>query len=370
MRVKILRVGHAAAASGLLVVTGQATLGCAAETEDGERVEEAGDALSPGEATLVIHEAGGSDIYMTQSTTDEFLRVGEQLHVTLPAWYLWALLYPSDPMPNDVPRLQALEATLELHALDQATLIGVKELASPPWNTTTDAYSLQAMAGPVGIPAKTDTLRFKLTVTDALNPGALVVLDTPQLPQVHVFGGELPSKSLLFDNLNGAKRQRVVEGDQLFSGAPFQFGVTDWRADQIVDRLTINTQIGVAEAAGRFGWYSFPIYGTLHYEVRYGVYFNDAQGWRPEALLAPAPDSVLLPVGSTGRTVYEAIFNPPAKATKMSLYLHVQAFLHVDYGPYPNLVEQWYAQGADVLVRDSYDNPNGAFTNYDYSLQK
>ena len=370
MRVNVLRVGKAAA-SGLLIVGAPGVLGCApdeAESE-GEAIDTSGDALNPGAATLMLTD-GASDIYLSQSTTDEFLRVGETINVKLPGWYLWSMLYPNDPIPSDVNRVKALSATLELLGFDKQLAQAPRTFPAATWNAASDVWSLEATTGSLAIAAKTDTLKFQLTLTDAMNPAAMVTLGPSELPVAPVFAGELPRKSLLFDNLNATKRQRVIEGDLIVAGAPLHFGVSDWRAEQIVDKLTINTQIGVAEAAGRFGWYSYPIHGTLQYEVAYGVNFNDGLGFRPEALLAASPASPLLPIGAMGRTMYEATLQVPSKSLRMSMYLHVKAFLVADYTTYSNVTAQWYQQGAVMLVRDSYDNPGGSFTNYEFNLQK
>jgi hypothetical protein len=368
MRVNVLRVGKAAAATGLLVAAGPGSLGCAAEPEDGEPVTETNDALSPGTATLVLG-GGPADLQVAETSTDEFLRAGQVIHIRMTGWHLWSLLYPADPVPNDVNRLKALAPALQMRPFDKALALTPRLFPGITWNMTNDVWALEATTGALTIPAKADTIRFQLTITDAMNPGAMITLDMSQLPSAHVFSGELPSKSLLFDNLNGTKRQRIIEGDQIVASAPLLFGVSDWRADQVVDKLTIDTQIGVGQAAGRFGWYEYPIYGALQYEVRYGIKFDDTKMWQPEQLMAGNAASVLLPIGATGRTVYETAFTVPLKATKVSIYLHIKAFLIADYSGH-DVVQQWYQQGSSTLVRDSYDNPNGPFTNYDYSLQK
>ena len=77
---------------------------------------------------------------------------------------------------------------------------------------------------------------------------------------------------------------------------------TDWRADVVVDKSLIDTQIGMALSGTRFGWITVPIYGKIVHEVSYGVYFDDGLGWRPEAMLSPNADSRYL---GAGRTVYE-----------------------------------------------------------------
>jgi hypothetical protein len=53
----------------------------------------------------------------------------------------------------------------------------------------------------------------------------------------------------------------------------------------------------------------------------------------------------------------------------MSLYTHVKTFLVADYTPYSNITQKWYQDNEKVLKKDLYDNPFGAFSNYDYTLQ-
>lgn len=368
MRVNVVRMSKAAA-SGFLLVGAPGVLGCVAEEAAGdEALAEANDALSAGTATLLLSD-GASDLYLAQSSTDEFLRVGETINVRMPGWYLWSLLYPNDPFPSDVNRVKALQPSLELRAFDQALPLPKKNFPAATWNAAADAWSLEATTGTLAIGAKTDSLSFQLVITDAMNPNVSVTLTPSQLPTAPVFGGALPQKSLLFDNPNGTKRQRVIEGDLIVAGAPLLHGVTDWRVEQIVDRSTINTQIGEAEAAGRFGWYTYPIYGTLIYEVSCGIDFHDGTGWKPEAPLAASPASTMLPIGAGGRTMFEGTFAVPSKSTKISMYVHARAFLVADYTGISNITQQWYQQGQTTLMRDSYDNPSGAFSNYEFSVQ-
>lgn len=368
MRVKVLSMGTATAMSDLLGATGPAAPGSAAEAEGGGASAGAESAGGAGAATLLLTN-GGADISLVQSTTDEFLRVGEAINVTLPAWYLWSLLYPTDALPSSVDRLKALVPALTLVALDKQLPIGAEVFPEATWNAAADPWSLQAATGALVLPERTDAIQFQLTITDAKNAAATVTLGAAQLPSAHVFGGELPAKTLLLDTLGAQKRQRVIEGAPIVAGAPLLLGCTDWRADQIVDRLTLDTQIGVGQGMSRFGWYEYPIQGQLLYEVRHGVSFDDPPGFRPEELMPSNPTSALLPLGAYGRVAYESTVPIPATATKMSLYLHVKAYLIADYSGVSDVIQQWYPQGQSILLRDSHDNPSGPFTNYDFTLK-
>jgi hypothetical protein len=81
------------------------------------------------------------------------------------------------------------------------------------------------------------------------------------------------------------------------------------------------------------------------------------------------PTSPFLPLGARGRVAYESTVPVPANATKMSLYLHVKVYLIADYSGVSDIIQQWYPQDQSILLRNSYDNPNGPFTNYTFSLQ-
>jgi hypothetical protein len=360
-----------AAASTLLVAAGGA-LGCGGEAEPAIGLEPTAEAdleLSAGSATLVFdyQSAPGAafGLNVQQSTTDEIVRVGETLSIEMPAWVLWQELYPQDPVPSDAERLKKLQGTVSVRPLDKGKIATITLPIAT--FTGTDPYDVRAHTNAFIVPAKTDALGFEITIKDAMNPAASVVLPASSIRSVQVFGGDLPNKTLFFDTSGGpARRQRVIEGNNLIAGADFVFSFSDWRADVVVDKGSIDMQIGVATVASRFGFVDTPIYGKLAHEVSYAVYFNDALGWRPETGLPPTQASRLLP---PGRTSFEATINVPAKATKMSLYAHVKTHLVADYSGYSNIKEKWYADNEQVLVKDQYDNPFGAFTNYDYSIQ-
>ncbi|NUQ73740.1 MAG: hypothetical protein HUU21_09310 [Polyangiaceae bacterium] len=361
--------GAVSAASTLLVAAGGA--GCVAEPVDEpmtEPVAESEDELSAGSAVLVLGFQYAPPIEfvldVTQSTTDEFIRATESLQIELPAWMLWQELYPQDPVPNDANRLKQLTGSVKVHLFDKAQKVGVLTLPIVSF-TGAMASEVVARTGSFNVPSKIDALSFELILGDDANPGVMGSIPGTAIRTLPVFGGELPNKTLFFDT-SGARRQRIIEGNNLVAGANFLVSYSDWRADMIANKASIDTQIGVAEVASRFGFIQTPIYGKIIHEVSYGIYFNDFIGWRPEATLTANPSSRLLPLG---RTAFEATLKAPAKATKMSIYVHVKTFLVADYTPYSNITQKWYQDNEKLLKNDQYDNPFGAFTNYDYTLQ-
>src|SRR5262249_36615906 len=140
---------------------------------------------------------------------------------------------------------------------------------------------------------------------------------------------------------------------------------TDWRADTLVDRSSINTQIGNAPGVGRFGNYTTPIFGTLVHEVTYGYAF-DGGDWVDDQQLPANAASRLL---NQGRTAFEANLDVPANKSKLSLYFHVRTYLIADYSQWGNVTDKWYQDQQKVLVRERWDNPNGAYSNYDFDLE-
>jgi hypothetical protein len=358
------------AASTLLVAAGGA--GCDAEpvTESvTEPVTEAEAELGVGSAVLALDYHYGSPFEfgfnVTQSTTDEFVRATESLQIEIPAWLLWQELYPQDAVPNDASRLKQLNGSVAVHLYDKSLKVATLVLPITGF-TGADPYDVDAHTGSFNVPSKIDAIAFEVTIGDNVAPGVTGVLPASTIRAVPVFGGELPNKTLFFDTVNVNRRQRIIEGNNLVAGASFLLSYSDWRADVLADKSSIDLQIGVANVASRFGFVQAPIYGKIMHEVAYGVNFNDAIGWRPEASLNANSSSNLL---GPGRTAFEATLKVPAKATRMSVYIHVKTYLVADYTPYSNITQKWYQDNEHVLKKDVYDNPFGAFTNYDYAIQ-
>jgi hypothetical protein len=368
LKVTVRRAGTGVAtASSLLLATGSGTLGCAADMDDpsGEPTAEAEDALTPGTGTLALDGfPGGTYIRLGVSSTDEFLRAGEVLNLELPAWLLWDTLYPGMGLP-DTTRLSQLAATVNVIVIDKATTIATLKVPTASFKNPGDPYGYTAVTKSFTVPTKADWLKFEIVVTDALAPGQSATLGQNQLSTLAVFGGELPQKSLFFDTVQSTKRQRVIEGDDPIAGTKLNFAYTDWRADVIVDKTSIDLQIGKAQSASRFGWVTVPIYGKLVHEVAYGVFFDDGLGWRPEAPLTANATSRYV---GAGRTSFEVTLDMPAKARRMAMYVHVKSYVIADYSGVQNITEKWYMDGEKVLKADKYDNPNGPFTNYTFSI--
>jgi hypothetical protein len=368
MKVIVRRAGTQVAAASSLLIAASGTAGCVIDAEPGgEAISQHGDAIVGGSATLVANGwPGAVSLTVTGSTTDELVRITEALSFNVPAWMLWDTIHPNTSFPN-LARLQQLQPTVTVLYFDQGVQIGSATL-STSW-TGAQAETLSAVTSQFTVPAQVDTLKFEIALTDAGDPAASAEIDADAITAIPVFGGELPDKSALFDTSYSTFRTRVVEGDLPVKGADVTLGYTDWRADALAERSTINTQIGVREAWGRFGVYTMPIYGTIVHEVSVGHYFDDGGGWRSEQALAPVAGSRLLSASAAGRTAYEKTLAIPANATILSMYFHVKTYLVANYQGQSGVTQQWYTQGSQNLVRERWDNPYGPYSNHDLSLQ-
>jgi hypothetical protein len=337
-----------------------------AKDEDAADAELFGDeegASSASSARLELQLSGAparASFRLASSPTDEFVRVGEVVTITLPAWLLWEVLYPSEPVPDDT-RLEQLTATVDVHFHDKAARLGGKSLVVESFTST--LYGTYGETAPFVIPDRTGSLSFALTIKDGQKKATL---GRDQVAPISVFGGDLPDKTLLFDNMiGGVLRQRVIEGGSLSVGARVTLSYTEWRADQVVDKTNINTQVGVEAFNAPAGASVRPFAGKLVHDVYYRAQFNDAQGWRPETQLTPNPSSAL----SFGGTNFEATLTIPAGVTVLELYFHVQTYLVAEYSKDAKITARWRKENERVLMRDKYDNPFGPETNFSFPIR-
>jgi hypothetical protein len=367
VRVRHVRAGLAGV-SGLMML-GNAAAGCAVEAEE-ESFEgvtsEATAAAGTGtfELTRADYSPEGPryDLVETNST-DEFVRVGEKVTITAPSWFLFDLLEPNGGEVYTAPRMKKLKVTVHLSFVKNGQVTSTKDVKIASWQGT-EFWNLSARFATFTIPKAADSIDYALTIVDGARTVTLGKADFLETP---VFGGQAPLKHVIFDNNGGELRQRVVEGGNPIYGGEAVIAYTDWRADTVVDKMSIDRTIGKVTGFGRFGQYEMTIYGDVQYEVSYGYAFDD-QSWQEQALPATS-ESRLLPRG--GRTSYETKLPLPAGARKLSTYFHVKAYLVADYTRYGNITWKKYADGARVLVREKWDNKDGQpGQNYDFTLEK
>jgi len=354
-------------ASGLLALSGVVTACTAPDaTEDFESDESALTVTNPGTGVFELGWAYGTPTgytFTAKNSTDEYVRALEKMTFSIPAHFLWSQLYPSDAMPEDLDRLKQLSARVSITYYKEGASYGQTSVKTTSWQGDMP-YNLASETTPFIVSRRAQAMRFAIEITDiGTSPPAKKTLDESSFFEVNVIGGTLPHKTLLFDSYGQTLRSRVLEGGGPVRGADVSLGYTDWRAATLVDASAIDRQIGTATSYGRFGAVEVPIYGELEYEIAYGAAIDGA--WQAEQALVANGESRLMP--PIGRTAYEGSLALPKNAQSLQLYFHVKTFLKVDYSKYPNVKWRKYADGERLLVREKWDNENGAVNdNYDF----
>jgi hypothetical protein len=368
--IRRLRAGLAGA-SGLVLLQ-PADTGCAAPVAAPSigTTASADTAIDPGTGVLMpspYWTPSGTTHYSIAATgsVDEFVRVGEKLTFNIPAYQLWTGVKPNDAIP-DVATLESLQATFQVAFLSKGDVVGRATPTVTSW--TGDAfYDLVGSTSAFVIPEKTDTLEIGLVIVDP-SDGTRVELADLDFDTVPVFGGELPLKHVLFDNQGTTLRQRIVEGGGLLPNGTVLVTYTDWRADEIVGKTSLDRQIGTAQSYSRFGLITVPIFGRIEYVVTAGYSYQADWGFTTYPLTATQTSRV---INQAGRTAYESTLYVPNGSTDLQMYFRVQAYLVADYSSYgSSVLTRKYNQGDRILMKDAYDNKNGkAFSNYDVPVE-
>jgi hypothetical protein len=344
---------------------------CTAEpgAEDFEESESALTVTNPGTGVFELGWAYGTATgysFTARNSTDEYVRALEKMTFTIPAHFLWSQLHPTESMPQDLERLKKLSAKVSINYYKQGASYGQTSVKTNAWQGT-QLYDLSATTTSFIVSRRAQAMRFSIEISDAgVSPAAKKTLDESSFFETQVIGGTLPQKTLLFDNNGQSLRTRVLEGGLPVRGAELAIGYTDWRAATLVDASSIDRQIGNATSFGRFGPVQIPIYGELEYEISYGAAVDGA--WQAEQALLANGQSRLMP--PTGRTAYEGSLSIPTGAQGLQLYFHVKTFLKVDYSRHQNVGWRKYNDGERLLVREKWDNENGAsHDNYDFATE-
>jgi hypothetical protein len=359
-------------ATGLIALS-SGLAACAApdvEADDLESSDSAYTVSNPGSGVFELGWAYGAptgySFTLTQSTTDEYVRARENMSFAIPAHFLWSHLHPNDPMPADVARLKQLSAKVKAVYTKNGAAFSSSTVATTAW-TGSETWNLSATTPSFTVNRRAQGVRFELTIKDAGDPAATVTLGADQFLEVPVIGGTLPNKTALFDNYGPTLRERILEGGLAVRGADLAVAYTDWRAATLIDSSSVDRQIGTQTSFSRFGAIQVPIYGELEYEISYGVAIDGV--WQDERALTANGKSRLMP--PVGRVAYEGNVSIPKTAQGLQFYFHVKAFLKVDYARYSNITWKKYADGERLLVREKWDNENGApGDNWDLETEK
>ena len=401
LRVTVKRVGAGALGAASLLTIGNTAGGCAvdaAEHHENGSTENAASAttamsvatvkasadLSLGYAYDLDGSTNAEFLVQSPSGTDEFVRPGQSLRVRVTQYYLWRYLHPDDYWGED-SRLDQLSVSVKVEHLFHGAPVGAPSVVAMTGFETPQPYgSKEAVLAPFTVQAGADSLRLTLVITDAAAPTARVEVGYPVLPPVAIFGGDGANKTLLFDstgNQPGATlRNRVLDGGNIVAGNVMSLGYTHFRADQIANVQGIafaETVIGKQRNYGRGGPVIIDIVGKVVHEITAGVQFDDGAGWRPETAMVanarsreraevfPAPASPSWGGVFGLQTTYELATRVPEAATRASLYFHVKTYLVADYSGAYDVTARNYKDGQRILLRETFDNPGGAGTNYE-----
>ena len=364
IKVRVTKAGMAGASSFLALAAGIGA--CAAPAEESVDSTESGITVqNAGTGTFNLTWAYGTTsgyTFTATNSTDEYVRTGEKMNFSVPAYFLWQRLHPNDAIPNDLARLQKLKGKLKAAFFKGGTEFAHKTVSTTSF-TGTQTYDLQAVTGQFTINAGTETVKFELVITDAGAPGATATMSYGDFLETAVIGGSLPNKTVLFDTDYGQLRQRVLEGGKIVRGSNVSVGYTDWRAATIVDSSTLDRNIGGGTSYGRFGSFEMPLNGNVEYEITFGLAVDGVH--QDEQKMTGSSTSRLLTLA--GRTAYEGSLAVPASAQHVDVYFHIKAWLVVDYNAFPSVKTRRYNQGDRILLREKWDNLNGqAFADYDF----
>lgn len=364
-------VGVTLAGVATLTGVGAGALACAVPTEQAASSSSAADTLTAA-GTGVITLGNVSLSYASTSDGDEFIRVGETLSLVAPwndmYWYAGSAVnggeYGTPPGQGAPPPGYTVNATISFLGPD-GSLASTQVLPltfDANGNGTSDSFTVPS--------APHFTVAF--TIYDPSNNAYQVTdVENTNFP---VFGAYLPNKEVLFDNDgSGATRERVIEGGSLVAGANVTLSYTDWRADRMVNKDSLNLTIGQGESYSRFGNMLVNIQGVLSYNIQ-AVYSTDGGNtWSNPVTLNANADSDALN-DAPGRTAYETTLTLPNGASDFRVAFQIQAILTAN--PNYQYVNNWYDSpngapyqlGAQYTLADVWDNDGAADGYYDFSV--
>jgi hypothetical protein len=355
-----------------LIAIGGGLAGCADAADATTEVasdESAFTVADPGTGVFELGWAHGTSsgyAFTAKNSTDEYVRVQEKMTFTIPVYFLWQQLHPSDRMPTDLERLKQLSAKVVVSYLKNGASYAGTTLFTNDW-LGDQSSNLRATTPAFVVDKKAQAMRFAVEIKDSgvSGPPLTRLFDESSFFTQAVIGGTVPDKTLLFDTNGFSMRSRILEGGRPVQGAELAIAYTDWRASTLVDASKIDREIGTQQSFGRFGPSEIPIYGEIVHEVSYAIAVDGE--WQEEQTLIPNGRSRLLPAN---RLAYEGNVSIPENARNVEIYFHVKTFLKADYSQFSNIHHKKYADGALVPMREKWDNKEGAPSqNYGFATE-
>jgi len=359
-----------AAAALIGAALAQANVNCAPadHTEDGYETAIASKGAaysvpSPGEATLRLdyyytgYGAPQKQFSVTDTTTDEFVRVGEKLALEVPGWVVVPLV--QDEAGTVSPEnLSTSTVRFVITWLHGGRTLSTQTVKVTSWKADSTYGWPSARAEGVVVPKGATGMRTTVEATsaDGKKSGKEVLAETA------IFGGELPNKHLYFDLGSDGPQSRVIERGAPVAGSELVVAYAEPRADRLVDSSSIDRRVGRVKTYNpRFGTYEGDVFGELVHVISVGYDFG---GGFEEQALTKSPISYLRYGNSQ-----ETRLHVPDGATKASMYFHVKTYLVAKYPTYGEVTERKYKEGEWILVREKWDNPSGAGTNFAFGTE-
>ncbi len=319
---------------------------------------------SPGAATLRLdfyYSGSGApqkQFSVGETTTDEFVRVGQKLTLEIPGWVILPLV--QDEAGSVTPEnLSSSNVSLVITWLHGGATLSTETVKITSWKAEGSSYGwpdarIESIVVPKGATGMRSTIVG--TSADGKKTGRETLAETP------VFGGELPNKHVYFDLGSDGPQSRVLERGEPVAGSELVVAYADGRADRLVDSGSIDRRVGRVKTYNpRFGTYESDVFGEVIHVISVGYDFGG--GFREEALTRSP-----LPYARYGNT-QETRLHVPDDATRVAMYFHVKTYLVAKYPTYGEVTERKYKDGEWILVREKWDNPSGAGSNFAFGTE-
>jgi hypothetical protein len=316
---------------------------------------------APGEGTVFLHSYD-----FAYSGQDEFIRSGETITASLDYYDLESFLGWSEWESKYKDHPELVTATLQIALWHpDGTITYLKKPVS--WKLAgADSFTTVGIAEPFVVPQGIPQITFDFLIDNGSGIAKSLVAEYGIRADFPVFGAYLPAKLALFDNDGAGKpRTRVVEGGGLVPGATSTVSYTDWRADTLIDKSTLDLYIGKRYSGNRFGPVLVDAQGYLSYDVS-AVYSTDGGRTWQSLKMDMHGSPAAIPHTWQSRVAYEGLLALAQGAQDIQIAYHVKARLVVTYQP-GEIVDPKYPNGAVIDLREAWDNNGGA--NYVISVE-
>lgn len=303
-------------------------------------------------AVVDTRDASGAE------TSDEFVRVGQKLTLDIPGWAILPLVQDETGSITSETLAANANVKVEITWLHAGGTLAKQTVKASSWKADATYGWPDAITDAFVVPKGATGFRGVIVAesTDGKRSGKDSFTEMP------VFGGELPNKHVFFDLNGDTPRNRVLERGAPVAGSELSVAYSEYRADRLVDTGSIDRRIGRVKTYNpRFGTYESDAFGELVHIISVGYDFG---GGFQQQDLVKSPISYVRYGNSQETRVHV-----PDGATKVSMYFHVKTYLVAKYPTYGEVTSRKYKDGEWILVREKWDNPAGAGTNFNLDTE-